>query len=445
MTFRENALEQDAVNAAARPVAPPGARIVASRWRRNLLLFLLVFGPGLIVMEADNDAGAVTTYTQAGAQYGLHLLWVLVLLLPITYFCQEMVARLGIATGEGHAAMIYKRFGHWWGRFSLVDLELVNFLTIVTEFAGIALAADALGISVYIAVPLFAVGLVALVLTGSYRRWERITIVLCLLDLSWLAFAVAVGPNVGDVAHNSAVPNIPPGGITGSLTFLVIAIVGTTIAPWQLFFQQSCVADKRLRFADLTHARLDTFIGACFTIIVAGLMMMVGDLSFRHGLNFTDPGQMARDLGPYAGPLVRYGVPLLFINAAILGATAVSLASSWAFAEVRGVPHSLQMSWHDAPGFYGAYGFFIVVAAAIVLIPHAPLNLIILSVQVLAGIMLPVALIFLQLLLNDRELLGDRWINKRWNNTVNWVIIALLFVLSLLLATQVIFPSLFPS
>src|SRR5689334_9311804 len=149
----------------------------------------MVFGPGLIVMEADNDAGAVSTYTQAGAQYGLNLLWVLLLLLPVCYFIQEMVARLGIATGQGHAAMIYKRFGKWWGRFSLFDLLLVNFLTLVTEFAAISLATARMGISPWISVPVSAVALIALVLTGSYLRWERITIFLCLLDLCWLVMA----------------------------------------------------------------------------------------------------------------------------------------------------------------------------------------------------------------------------------------------------------------
>src|SRR5579862_4423581 len=153
-------------------VAPPKRIRVRSAWQRTLLTHLLVIGPGLIVMEADNDAGAVSTYTQAGAQYGLHLLWLILLLLPVCHFIQEMVARLGIATGQGHAAMIYKRFGKWWGAFSLFDLLLVNFLTLVTEFAAIDLAVAKMGVSPYIAVPLSATALVALVATGSYLRWE---------------------------------------------------------------------------------------------------------------------------------------------------------------------------------------------------------------------------------------------------------------------------------
>src|SRR3984893_1387604 len=150
-------------------VVPVRGRVVKSKWTRDLLTFLMVFGPGLIVMVADNDAGAVSTYTQAGAQYGTSLLWLVLLLLPVTYFIQEMVVRLGIATGKGHAAMIYQRFGKWWGLFSLIDLE--NFLTLVTEFAAINLALTKMGVDPRIGVPLAAVGLVAMVMTGSYRRW----------------------------------------------------------------------------------------------------------------------------------------------------------------------------------------------------------------------------------------------------------------------------------
>jgi len=200
--------------------ATPGT-VVSSQRKRNLLTFLMVLGPGLIVMEADNDAGAVSTYTQAGAQYGTHLLWVLVLLLPITYFIQEMVARLGIVTGQGHAAMIYRRFGRWWGNFSLVDLQIANFLTLVTEFAAISLAMDRLGVSPYIAVPLSAVALVSLVLTGSYLRWERIVIGLCLLDVAWFAMAAVCGPNWGQVAHRSMIPNMPLGGMSTGLVYRI--------------------------------------------------------------------------------------------------------------------------------------------------------------------------------------------------------------------------------
>ena len=417
---------------------------VSRSWQKHLLTFLMVFGPGLIVMEADNDAGAVSTYMQAGGQYGLHLLWILIVLLPICYFVQEMVARLGIATGKGHAAMIYERFGKWWGHFSLFDLLVVNFLTLITEFAAISLALSAMGVSPYISVPVSALGLTLMVVTGSYLRWERIVIALCLMDLTWFALACIVHPDWAAVARSTVVaPGMPAGGITSSLIFLIIAIVGTTIAPWQLFFQQSCVAEKRLRFSDLKWARLDTLIGATFTVMVAGAMMLVGDFGYRHHIPFEDPAKLALALGPIAGNFVRNGVLLLMVNAAVLGTTAISLASAWAYGEVKGWEHSLHKKLWEAPGFYATYIACVGAAALIVLIPRVPLQLVIISVQVFAGLILPSAIIFLQLLLNDHDLLGEQWVNRPWNNVINWTIIAILFALSLLLAAQVMLPKLF--
>ncbi|SPE26731.1 Natural resistance-associated macrophage protein [Candidatus Sulfopaludibacter sp. SbA3] len=417
----------------ATEVVPVRGRVVKSKWARDLLTFLMVVGPGLIVMVADNDAGAVSTYSQAGAQYGPH-----------TYFIQEMVVRLGIATGQGHAAMIYQRFGKWWGLFSLVDLQLLNFLTLVTEFAAIDLALAKLGVDPRAGVPLVAAGLLLIAVTGSYRRWERTVVFLCLLDLAWFFIAYVLRPPFGQIVQGTLVPHMPLGGLTTPLMFLVIAVVGTTVAPWQLFFQQSCIADKRLRFADVKWARLDTLLGATITIVAAGCMMLVGYASKTHGFTFTDPAQMAVDIGSFAGRFFKDAVLLLMINAAVLGTTTISLSSAWAYGEVRGWPHSLQLPVRKAPGFYMVYLLCLAAAAGLVLIPGAPLQLIILGVQVLAGVMLPSAIIFLQLLLNDKELLGE-YANKPWNNAVNWTIIIVLFALSLILAAQVAAPNLFPA
>ncbi len=337
--------------------APPGQVVPRRVGRQKVALrlrlshFLMVAGPGLIVMVADNDAGAISTYTEAGARYGTSLLWVMVMLLPVTYFVQEMVARLGIATGEGLAAIIYERFGVWWGRFCLIDLLAVNFLTLVTEFAAVALAAKQLGFSPSVVVPMSAIGLILLVGTGSYRRWERMTLLLCGLNLAWLGLAGMVRPDWGAAAFDSVVPTIPSGGLTGGLVFLVVAIVGTTIAPWQLFFQQSCVADKRLRFADLKAARFDTAIGAVAISLFAGCMMLIGDAMFRGGLRYEDPAQMASALEPLIGRFGRVALLLLMLNAAVLGATAISLSSAWAWGEVMGWKNTLQARLSEAPGF----------------------------------------------------------------------------------------------
>jgi Mn2+/Fe2+ NRAMP family transporter len=330
------------------------------------------------------------------------------------------------------------------GRFSLFDLLLISFLTLVTEFAAIALALSKLGVDPGLGVPLSAVALAALVATGSYRRWERIVVVLCLLDIAWIAIVFFLRPPASEIVRNSLVPSVPQGSITASYVFLVIAIVGTTIAPWQLFFQQSCVADKRLRFSDLKWARLDTLVGAVFTIVVAGCMVIAGNASKVHGIPFVDPAQMAVALRPFTGSGVRTAILLLMLNAAVLGTTAISLSSAWAYGEIRGWRHSLELPLRVARGFYSVYFVCVAAAAAVVLIPRAPLQLIIINVQVPAGVMLPSAIIFLQLLLNDRELLGDEFANKSWNNWINWTIIVVFFVLSLILAPQVIAPELFP-
>ncbi len=225
---------------------------------------------------------------------------------------------------------------------------------------------------------------------------------------------------------------------------MVIAIVGTTIAPWQLFFQQSCIVDKRLRFSDLKWARLDTFLGTVFTITVAAAMMLVGNVLYRSHIPYVDPSEMALALGGLFGNVLKYGVLLMMVNAAVLGTTAISLCSAWAYSEVAGWTHSLQKSVRDAPGFYGVYVAAVALAAGIVLIPDAHLQVIIIGVQVLAGLMLPSAIIFLQLLLNDKELLGEEFVNKPWNNWINWTVIVVLFILSAVLAVQVLLPNALP-
>src|SRR6185437_1484265 len=319
--------------AAEAAVAVP-VRRAGGGWRLRALRFLAVAGPGLIVMVADNDAGAVSTYTQAGARFGTSLLWILALLLPVTYLVQEMVARLGIVTGQGFAALIFQRFGRFWGRFSLADLIVLNFATLVTEFAAVALAARPLGIAPELAVPFAAIGLVVLVGTGSYRRWERMTLVLCGLNLAWLFLAWQVGPSAADLLRGVVRPSVPPGGVTGEFVFIALALVGTTVAPWQLFFRQSCVADKRLRFADLRLARIDTFIGAIAVVVFGGCMMLVGDALRRQGGTYADPAQMAEALLPMIGHVGRTLILLMMVNAALLGATAISLSSAWACGEV---------------------------------------------------------------------------------------------------------------
>ena len=410
--------------------------------RRRLVTFLAIMGPGLIVMVGDNDAGGVSTYAQAGQDYGYSLLWVLLLLIPVLIVNQEMVVRLGAVTGVGHARLINERFGRFWGWFSVGDLFLLNFLTIVTEFIGVSLALRYFGVSPYISVPLTAVLLIAITASGSFARWERAIFLFIATSLVLYPLALASHPHYGAIAYHLVVPGIQ-GGASSTAVLLIIAIVGTTVAPWQLFFQQSNVVDKRITPRFIGYERADTALGA-FVVVVGAISVLVVAVFAVRGTNlagkFTDALGVARALqqhGYWYGALFS----IVLLDASIIGASAVTLSTSYAFGDVFGLKHSLHRSFRDARQFYLSYTALVVVAAGIVLIPHAPLGLITTSVQALAGVLLPSASVFLLLLCNDPEVLGP-WVNRRWLNIVASIIIGVLLTLSGTLVISTVFPGL---
>jgi Mn2+/Fe2+ NRAMP family transporter len=411
-------------------------------WRRRLLTLAAIIGPGLIVMVGDNDAGGVSTYAQAGQDFGYSLLWTLVLLIPVLIVNQEMVVRLGAVAGVGHAKLIIERFGRFWGWFSVGDLFLLNFLTISTEFIGVSLAGAYFGLSPYIVVPLAALILIGITVTGNFRRWERAMFVFLFASLLVLPLVFLSHPAPGAVLHGLLVPSIQ-GGFSSNAVLLIIAIVGTTVAPWQLFFQQSNVIDKRITPRWLEYEKADTVLGAVVVVIGAGAIMMAsasaftGTSDFGH---FTDAFGIARGLTRHISPVVGGIFALLLFDASIVGASAVTLATSYAFGDVFGLRHSLHRGIREAKVFYGSYAVMVALAAAIVLIPRAPLGLITTAVQALAGILLPSATVFLVLLCNDRAVLGP-WVNKAWLNVVATFIVSVLLVLSLVLVVSTVIPS----
>src|SRR4030088_3163504 len=242
-------------------------------WRARLLTLLAIMGPGLIVMVGDNDAGGVATYAQAGQNYGTSLLWTLLLLVPVLIVNQEMCVRLGAVTGVGHARLILERFGKFWGAFSVGDLFILNFLTLVTEFIGVSMAMSYFGISPFISVPIAAVALIAVTVTGSFRRWERFMFGFVLVNLVAIPLALVVHPNFGMVLHDTFAPGVQ-GGLNGTAVLLIISIVGTTVAPWQLFFQQSNVVDKRITPRWINFERLDTYFGSGITSVGGGALLL---------------------------------------------------------------------------------------------------------------------------------------------------------------------------
>ncbi len=413
-------------------------------WAARLSTLLAIAGPGLIVMVGDNDAGAFSTYAQAGQNYGTTLLWTLALLVPVLYVNQEMVLRLGAVTGVGHARLILERFGRFWGAFSVIDLFVLNALTIVTEFIGISLALDFLGVPKLLGIAAAALVVTAVVSTGSFRSFERFALALVFGSFLLVPFFVLVHPPLGQVVRDTLLPGFPQGARLSEVMLLIIAIVGTTVAPWQLFFQQSYVIDKRLTPRFVRYQRADLLIGIVI-VIIGGIAIMAGASAVFAGHpefgGFADTGAVARGIARYYGkvPAVLFAIAL--IDACLTGATAVSLSTAYAIGDVFTLRHSLHRKPTEAIGFYAIYVALIAIAAALVLIPNAPLGLLTNAVQTLAGVLLPSASVFLLLLCNDKAVLGP-WINSRRVNIFTSVVVGVLVILSVILTASVIFPDL---
>ena len=412
-------------------------------WRQRLTTLLAIIGPGLIVMVGDNDAGAFGTYTQAGQNYGTSLLWTLLLLVPVLFVNQEMVLRLGAVTGVGHARLIFERFGKFWGAFSVIDLFVLNALTIVTEFIGISLGLDYLGVSKFWGVLASAAVIVGSASTGDFRKFERISMVLVAGSLLLVPIFVLIHPPMGQIAHDALIPHMPRDSKLSDVLLLIIAIVGTTVAPWQLFFQQSYVIDKRITPRFLRYGRADLWIGIAIVIIGAIAMMsftaatFVGTPEFG---GFSDAAAVATGMEKHFGRLPGILFAIALIDASIIGACAVSLSTAYAIGDVFAVRHSLHRKPGDAKLFYAVYTGLIVVAAALVLTPGTPLGLLTNLVQSLAGVLLPSATVFLLLLCNDQAVLGP-WVNSRKLNVFTAAVIAVLVMLSVILTASVLFPS----
>ncbi len=411
------------------------------RWRR-LRTLAVISGPGLIVMVGDNDAGGVATYAQAGQNYGMGLLWTLALLIPVLYVNQEMVLRLGAVARVGHARLIFERFGKFWGAFSVGDLLILNALTIVTEFIGVSLALGFLGCPKLVAIPAAAVLLFAVVAGGSFRRWEGLMFLLIAVNVLIIPMVVLVHPSPKATAAG-LIPHFP-GGLNSTVLLLVVAIVGTTVAPWQLFFQQSNVVDKRITARWISYGRADLVIG--IVVVMAGATALMAVTAF--GLagtadvgHFSDAGAVASGLSKHLGHTMGTLFAIILLDASLIGANAVGLATTYAVGDAMGRRHSLHWKVSEAPLFYGGYAVLLAVSAAVAFSPDHILGLVTQGVQALAGVLLPSATVFLVLLCNDRAVLGP-WVNTVRQNIAAWIIVWSLVLLSLALTAATFFPDL---
>ncbi len=411
-------------------------------WFKRLLALLVIMGPGLITMVGDNDAGGIQTYIQAGQQYGTSLLWTLLILIPLLIVNQEMVVRLGAVSGVGHARLLFERFGKFWGTFALSDLFILNFLTIITEFIGFSVALQYFGVSPYISVPVGVAGLILITTTGSFRRWESVMWVCCLASLLMIPIAFIPHGSVGPIVSGTFIPGVR-GGLNSTSLLTIVAIIGTTVTPWQLFFQQSNVVDKRITARWMKSERTDTIVGAFLTNIEAAGLVIAAAFGFaatKFDNGFMDLNTTAHQFGLAGHPIMGIILMIILLNASIIGACAVSLATSYAFGDAFKTKPSLHSKFGEAKGFYVSYAVLILCAGTIVVLsPAQVLAILTLMVQALAGILLPSATLFLVLLCNDRAVLGP-WVNKLWLNAVCAIVVGVLITLSVILAVTTLIP-----
>lgn len=428
-----------------------------ARWRRRMLLFFAVLGPGVITMVADNDAGGISTYAQTGAKTGFNLLWAFIILVPMAYYVQEMTVRLGAVTKRGHAEAIFDGFGKFWGWFSIFDLALINWLTLVTEYIGMTQAM--LMFNVPPLVTFFGVTalLAGIVITGRYWTFEKITLIFCLFNLVYIPAAIwamktgNVADGWGAVGRGFYAPQFP-GGLTVGLITLIMANIGTTITPWQIFFQQSAVVDKGMDILDIKMGKIDTFVGSLTTCTVAAFIIIAtaGVFYYHPGgpVNIESAAQAANQMpevmgnqhwGVWARGLFAIGL----FDAGLLGALCISLSTSWAMGEVFGWAHSLNKSVREAPWFYVAYVLMLLSAGVISLVASTTVqDIITIFVQVVAVTLLPAALFFLILILNDKHTMGEH-ANTRWQNIANWSIAMFVVGVSTVYGLSIIFPEWF--
>jgi Mn2+/Fe2+ NRAMP family transporter len=397
--------------------AKPVLTIPPAKRRGIVWKYLAAAGPGLIVAFADTEAGSVTTAATSGAQFGMKLVLLQVLLIVPLFVVQEMTVRLGTVSGKGHAQLIRERYGLGWAWVSLGTMLVTNLAALVTEFIGIAGAALVFNVPMIPMVAAAAALLIAIVFTGKYKRAEYAALALCLLELLFIPAAFAAHPTVASIVKEGLFGSQPLGD--RDYLLLVAGNIGAVIMPWMIFYQQSATVDKGLTIENLPFARVDTAIGSVLTqIIMIAIVVTAASTLFLHGQQVEDAAHAALALVPLTGSRiagVAFGAGLL--GAAMLGALVVSLASAWAFGEAFAWPCSLNYNCTQAKRFYGLYGAMVLVAAGIVLVPNLPLVKITVYVEAFNALVLPIVLGFLLVLSNDKKVLGNR-VNSALGNVI---------------------------
>lgn len=412
---------------------------------KRLRLLWLLIGPGVLVFLGENDAPSMLSYSATGARFGVgFFLPFVVLTFMMGLIVQEMTVRLGAVTHRGHAELIFDRFGKFWGFFAMGDLVLGNFLTLVTEFIGIRAGLGFFGVRPGVAVGVALLGVVAAITTGRYWTWERITMGLAIFNGLFIPAALLAHPVWHEVGHAFLTWTPLPSGRHSEILLIILADIGATVTPWMLFFQQSAVVDKGMQPRDIGAGRLDTLLGTVLASVFAIAAILATVPLFHHGINAADfqAAQFAQALEPWIGRAGAALFALGIFEAGIVAAVAISTSSAYAFGEVLRTGHSLNRPIQDAWPFYLILIGSACAAAGLVMIPHAPLEFIILTVNVIAVLAMPPALAFLLLLVNDREVMGEH-VNGFWGNLAGVAVTGLLIVAGIWYGLAVVFPRTF--
>ena len=422
------------------------ARWIGRGWKSlgGLQVLWLLVGPGVLVFLGENDAPSMLSYSADGARYGIgFFIPFVVLTFAMGFIVQEMTVRLGAVTHRGHAELIFDRFGRFWGLFSMADLVFGNFLTLVAEFIGVRAGLSFFGIRPGIAVGGALLLVLAVIATGRYWTWERITMGLAIFNGLFIPAALLAHPDWPAVGHALLTWSPLPRGDRAEIVLLILSTIGATVTPWMLFFQQSAVVDKGMQPRDIKAGRIDTLLGTVLATVFAIAAILATVPLFHHGINAADfeYAQFAQALVPWLGHAGGALVALGMFEAGIVAAIAISTSSAYAFGEVFGTAHSLNRPFREAWPFYLILLGSACAAAALVLIPHAPLEFIVLIVNVIAVLAMPPALVFLLMLVNDRELMGEHR-NNFGMNVAGVTVTILLVIAGLGFAVVTVMPSL---
>jgi NRAMP (natural resistance-associated macrophage protein)-like metal ion transporter len=407
--------------------------------RRRLTLLLAVVGPGLITSNVDNDAGGIATYSQAGAQYGYALLWSLIPMTIALYVTEEMCARMGVITGKGLSDLIREEFGFRPTFFVMITGFFVDLANVVAEFAGVAASMEMFHVSRYIAVPIAAVLVWILVLRGTYRQVEVIFLIACGFYVTYIISAVLAKPDWLEAAKHVVIPNLH---FESGYFLTLTALVGTTIAPWQFFYLQAGFVEKKVGPRQYPQARADVLVGSisCMVIVFFIIVATAATLYVSGQRDITDAVQAAKALIPLAGKWAGFTFAFGLLNASLFAATILPLSTAHVICEGLGFEAGIDHKFNDAKIFYGLYTVLIAVGAGIILIPHVPLWKIFIFSQVGNGVWLPIVIIFILLLVNRRDLMGEH-VNTLTFNIVAWVTAIAMIILTLVLVYTSLFQA----